>query len=60
MPTVIVDKEACDGTGVCIDICPMNVYDMVEGQAEPTRAEDCIICMACVNACPNQAITVEE
>ena len=60
MPTVIVDKEACDGDGVCIDICPMNVYDMVDEKAEPTREEDCIMCMACVNACPNQAITVED
>jgi NAD-dependent dihydropyrimidine dehydrogenase PreA subunit len=42
----------------------MNVYDMVntkEGKkAEPVRAEDCILCLACVNACPTQAITVEE
>jgi len=42
----------------------MNVYDMVDTaggkKAEPTRAEDCILCMACVNACPTQAIIVEE
>jgi NAD-dependent dihydropyrimidine dehydrogenase PreA subunit len=42
----------------------MNVYDMVDAgggkKAEPTRSEDCILCMACVNACPTQAITVEE
>lgn len=60
MPTVIVDKELCDGDAVCIDICPMNVYDLIDGQASPERADDCIMCMACVNACPNQAITVED
>jgi len=42
----------------------MNIYDMVDTgggkKAEPTRSEDCILCMACVNACPTQAITVEE
>jgi NAD-dependent dihydropyrimidine dehydrogenase PreA subunit len=37
----------------------MNVYELVNGQADPVRADDCIMCMACVNACPNQAITVE-
>lgn len=59
MPTVTVDKEKCDGDGVCVDICPMNVYDLVNDKSEPTRADDCILCMACVNACPTQAITVE-
>jgi NAD-dependent dihydropyrimidine dehydrogenase PreA subunit len=41
----------------------MNVYDMVDvkgkKKAQPTRAEDCIMCMACVNGCPAGAITVE-
>jgi len=59
MPTVTVDKTKCDGDGVCVDICPMNVYEMVDGKSEPVRTDDCIMCMACVNACPNQAITVE-
>jgi len=49
---------------VCAEVCPMNVYDMVdvdgEKKAQPTRMEDCIMCMACVNSCPTQAITVEE
>lgn len=59
MPTVTVDLEKCDGDAVCIDICPMNVYDLENGKAAPNRADECIMCMACVNACPNQAITVE-
>jgi len=64
LPNVKVDKDVCEGAGVCVEVCPMNVYDMVntkEGKkAEPVRAEDCILCLACVNACPTQAITVEE
>jgi NAD-dependent dihydropyrimidine dehydrogenase PreA subunit len=59
MPTVTVDKNKCDGDGVCVDICPMNVYELVDGKSVPVRADDCIMCLACVNACPNQAITVE-
>ncbi len=67
MSRVIVDLDACEGAAVCADICPMNVYDIVEMpeynndmKAQPTRMEDCILCMACVSACPTQAITIEE
>jgi NAD-dependent dihydropyrimidine dehydrogenase PreA subunit len=45
----------------------MNVFDIVEMEeygnerkSQPTRKEDCIMCLACVNACPTQAITVED
>ncbi|MBT3285418.1 ferredoxin family protein [Candidatus Bathyarchaeota archaeon] len=58
MPTVTV-SDACNGDAVCVDICPMNVFDMVNDLSVPERADDCIMCMACVNACPTQAITVE-
>lgn len=66
MPTVTVDLEKCSGAGVCKSICPMNVYDLMEmpdyggeTKADPVRMEDCIMCMACVDSCPEQAITVE-
>jgi NAD-dependent dihydropyrimidine dehydrogenase PreA subunit len=67
MPKVVVDLDACDGSAVCADVCPMNVYDIVEmpdynneKKSQPTMEEDCILCMACVSACPTQAITIEE
>ncbi len=67
MPKVIVDLDACEGAGVCAEVCPMNVYDIVEmpeynneKKAQATRMEDCIMCMACVTACPTQAIAVED
>jgi len=67
LPKVIVDLDKCEGAGVCADVCPMNVYDIVEmpeynneKKSQPTRMEDCILCLACVSACPAEAITVEE
>ena len=67
MAKVIVDLDKCDGDGICADVCPMNVFDIVEmpeynneRKSQPARMEDCIMCMACVSACPTQAITVEE
>ncbi|MFH0850559.1 MAG: 4Fe-4S dicluster domain-containing protein [Candidatus Bathyarchaeota archaeon] len=64
LPKVTVDLEKCEGAGVCAEVCPMNVYDIVEikgeRKARPTRADDCIMCMACVNGCPVAAITIED
>jgi len=64
MPKVIFDLDKCEGAGVCAEVCPMNVYDLVEmkvgKKARPTRADDCVMCMACVNGCHVGATTVEE
>jgi 2-oxoglutarate ferredoxin oxidoreductase subunit delta len=67
LPKVTVDLDKCSGAGVCKSVCPMDVYDLVEmpmydneTKADPARMEDCIMCMACVSSCPEQAITVEE
>ncbi|MCD6263672.1 ferredoxin family protein [Candidatus Bathyarchaeota archaeon] len=64
---ITVDWNKCRGAGVCVQVCPMSVWDLEEApeygnelKGHPKRPEDCILCMACVNACPNQAIEVEE
>ena len=66
MPKVTVDLDKCVGAGVCKSVCPVDVYDLVkmpeyknEVKARPTRMEDCIMCMACVNGCPEGACSVE-
>ena len=64
MADVKVDWNKCSGAGICAQVCPMNVYDMVDSgggkmKAKPERATDCIMCLVCVNSCPEGAITVE-
>jgi len=68
MPSKItIDWDKCTGTSMCVSVCPMSVWDLEETpeykneqKGHPNRPEDCILCMACVNSCPTQAITVEE
>ncbi len=64
LPKITIDMDKCTGAGVCSEVCPMNVYDIEDRgggkKSYPTRMQDCIMCLACTNACPNQAITVEE
>ena len=58
---VTVDKEKCDGDGECVDVCPVDVFELgSDGKAEPVNADECIGCESCIEVCPTGAITVEE
>ena len=67
MPKVIVDYSKCNGDAVCIDTCPVEVFELQNlpeypdsEKSVPVREDECILCMACVAQCPTEAITVEE
>ncbi|MFQ6050975.1 MAG: ferredoxin family protein [Candidatus Hydrothermarchaeota archaeon] len=59
MPPV-VDHEKCDGDGICVDVCPTEVFELEEGKSIVARPEECIECEVCVDECPQGAITLEE
>jgi len=64
--TVAVDFDVCIADGVCIDVCPVSVFEWFETpghpasnkKADPVRESDCIFCMACEVQCPVQAIKI--
>ncbi len=67
MPKVTVDWTKCNGDSVCVDVCPVTVFELQDlaeysdtKKSVPVMADDCILCMACVTSCPTEAITVEE
>lgn len=67
MVKVKVDWEKCDGDGVCVEVCPVEVFELQNlpdftdtEKSVPVREDECILCMACVASCPTEAITVEE
>ena len=67
MVKVKVDWTKCDGDGICVDVCPVDVFELQDlpeypdtQKSVPVREEDCLLCMACVVQCPTEAITVEE
>jgi len=58
---ITVDKEKCNGDSECINVCPVDVYELdANGKSEPVRMDECIGCESCVEVCPTGAITVEE
>jgi NAD-dependent dihydropyrimidine dehydrogenase PreA subunit len=63
---VAVDHDICDGTGTCLDVCPVNVFELADSpghpvsdkKSDPVREEECILCMACESQCPVKAIKI--
>jgi len=57
---VVVDKDKCEGCEECIEVCPVDVYELVDGKSEPVNAEECLGCESCVEVCETEAITITE
>jgi NAD-dependent dihydropyrimidine dehydrogenase PreA subunit len=60
MYTIEVDVEKCIGCGDCVDVCPVDVYEMQDEKSVPVNAEECIGCESCIESCEQEAITVTE
>lgn len=54
----LVDLETCKGDGICAEICPENVLEIVDGNAATldARADACILCGQCVAVCPTESL----
>jgi NAD-dependent dihydropyrimidine dehydrogenase PreA subunit len=60
MYQLAIDKEKCNGCEECVDICPADVLEMVDGKSEATNIDECMGCESCVETCPESAIELTE
>ncbi|HEX9058832.1 MAG TPA: mercury methylation ferredoxin HgcB [Clostridia bacterium] len=56
--TLKLNQESCTGCGSCIDVCPHNVFDIVNGKTQIIDKDGCMECGACAKNCPFNAIEV--
>jgi ferredoxin len=64
---ITIDKELCEGCGRCARICPVDVYELHQDAADPSkfwpsvpRPENCLNCGGCVGICPVGAVSITE
>lgn len=57
---VTVDADKCVGDGECVDVCPVEVYELKDGKAVAVNEEECLGCESCVEVCDQGAIVIEE
>ncbi len=56
----IVDVNKCTGCEECVDVCPVEVFEMKDEKSIVVQAEECLGCESCIEVCESDAITIEE
>jgi ferredoxin len=58
----VVDAETCLGDGICVEVCPEDILEIVDEKAATVegRADACIECGQCVAVCPTESLTMPK
>ncbi len=56
--TLHLDKNKCTGCGMCLDVCPHDVFRTNEKHVLIQNRDACMECGACSRNCPANAISV--
>lgn len=56
-----IDYSKCNGSDCldCLDICPMNVFDVADDVLIIGKLDNCCGCQACIDVCPVNALSLE-
>jgi len=57
--TLWIDREKCTGCGMCVEVCPRGVLEILDRKASITDLDACIECGACQRNCAFGALSVQ-
>ncbi len=55
-----LDSDKCTGCGICLDVCPHNVFKMENKKSKIINKDSCMECGACDKNCPVKAINARS
>jgi NAD-dependent dihydropyrimidine dehydrogenase PreA subunit len=58
--TLAFDAGQCTGCGMCLAVCPREVFRSSNGKVEVALRDACIECGACRRNCPHGALSVRS
>lgn len=58
--TLEVDQEKCVGCGECVEVCPVDVYELQNEKSVVVNEDECLGCESCLEVCEEGAITLTE
>ena len=56
--TLELDPGKCIGCGMCLEVCPHQVFRLESGKAQMDNRDSCMECGACARNCPAEAVSV--
>lgn len=57
---IVIDREKCNGCGLCVDACHEGALRLVDGKAQLVSESHCDGLGSCLPVCPTGAITIED
>ena len=57
--TLKLNRERCIGCGLCLAVCPHEVFALESGKAHIVDLDACMECGACAKNCPVEALCVK-
>ena len=55
--SVEIDRDNCNGCGICVDICPLDCFGLDDDKAF-MKYDECWYCGSCTLECPEHAMTL--